>query len=222
MVRSPSPYRRWVTVIIATALAAVMTPVVANARNVSPITPFLLKAGEVRGITPGKVQVFRAASAVRNGAGEIRTEPEIRRYETEGFVEAALVRIHDLAEPMARGVSTVFEFKTSAGAQAEMHVELKEELDPDVLRREGVFKYLALRHFKAPGVPEVRAYAFVTNRAAEKLGLESGIAHGLFVQGTCLFSIGILRPASNYVIEPVRTGIQAIAGRVDGTCPSGV
>jgi hypothetical protein len=35
-----------------------------------------------------------------------------------------------------------------------------------------------------------------------------------------LIAIGIFRPMSKEVIEPVITGVQAISGRTGGICPS--
>src|SRR5690349_18979379 len=85
-------------VVVATLLAGAVTPTMATARVLSPVVPFLLKPGEVSAIDPGKPQVFRTAAAVRNGAGELPREAIARRYESEGFVEAAIVRLHDQAE----------------------------------------------------------------------------------------------------------------------------
>jgi hypothetical protein len=170
------------------------------------------------GFRPGKAQVFRTVSAVRKGSGESLSKREIRRYEVEGFVEAAVVRIHDQAEPAVRAISSVFEFESPTGANAEMTAELKEELDSEVPQTGG-FHFFTLRRFKVPGVPKAVAFAFVSNKAAARLGFESGIAKGLFIEGDCLLSVGIFRPTSKEVIEPVISGVQAISGRTDGICP---
>src|ERR1700733_12068604 len=103
---SDPSYRRKIMILAATTLlAAVVMPVVPNANAAPPVVSFLLKPGEGRGIAPRKAQVFRTVSAVRNAAGERPTRPEIGRYEEEGFVEAAIVRLHDRTEPAAKGIS---------------------------------------------------------------------------------------------------------------------
>jgi hypothetical protein len=200
-------------------LVALAAPAPANAADISPLVDFLLKPGEMSGFTPGKPRVFRTVSAIEAASGEKPTEAEIKRYEAEGFVEAATVRMHSNAEPAARGISSVFEFETPIDARAEMKAELKEEIDPAVLRKEGILDYLVLRHFKIPGVPRAVAFAFVSNRAAERAGLESGVAKGLFVEGNCLFAVGVARFKSNEVVEPVISGVQAIFNRSGGICP---
>lgn len=100
-----------------------------------------------------------------------------------------------------------------------MKAELKEEIDPAALRKEEILDYLVLRHFKVPGVPTAVAFAFVSNRAAQRAGLESGVAKGLFVEGNCLFAVGDARFKSNEVVEPVISGVQAIFNRSGGICP---
>jgi len=200
-------------------LVALAAPVPANAADASPLVAFLLKPGDMSGFTPGKPRVFQTVAAVETASGEKPTELETRRYEEEGFVEAATVRIHSNAEPVARGISSVFEFATPIGARAEMKAELKEEIDPATPRKKGVLDYFALRHFKVPGVPRAVAFAFVSNRAAERVRVESGVAKGLFVEGNCLFAVGVARFKSSEVVEPVISGVQAIFNRSGGICP---
>jgi hypothetical protein len=216
---SDPSYRRKIMILAATTLlAAVVMPVVPNANADPPVVSFLLKPGEVRGFAPRKAQVFRTVSAVRNAAGERPTRPEIGRYEEEGFVEAAIVRLHDRTEPAAKGISSVFEFETAAGARAEMEAELK-EVDPRALRKGSSLKYFTLRHFKVPEVPKAVGFAFVSNKAAARIGRESGIAKGLFVEGNCLLAVGVFRLRSREVVEPVRGGVRAIFNRSGGICP---
>jgi hypothetical protein len=200
-------------------LGIVITPVPANATDASPLVPFLMLSGDMGGFGPGKAQIFPTVAEVKSAAGERPAKREIRRYEAEGFIEAALVRIHRRAEPAARGISSVFEFETPTGAEAEMKAELKEELDPEALREEGILRYLTLRHFKVPGVPQVVAFAFLPRKSADRLGVESGIAKALLVEGNCLLTVGVFSQASNEVIEPVVSGVQAIFERADGSCP---
>lgn len=156
---------------------------------------------------------------MRAASGERPSKIEINRYEAEGFVEAVIVRLHDRAESAAKGVSSVFEFETADGAKAEMQAELKEELDPRAMRREGVLRFLTLRHVEVPGVPTAVAFALTSNAAAAKVGFKSGIAKGLFIEGSCLVAVGIFRPTSKAVIEPVRSGVRAISERTGGVCP---
>jgi hypothetical protein len=204
----------------ATALLGATTTIVVPYANAVPsVVSLLLKPGEVREIAPGKAQVFGSAPAVRNAAGERPVKSEVERYEAEGFVEAAIVRLHDRTERAAEGLSSVFEFESVAGAKAEMHAELKEVLDPRAMRIKGILRFLTLRHVEVPSVPTAVAFAFTSKPAAVRLGFESGIAKGLFIEGTCLVTVGIFRPSSNDVMEPVRTGIQAISERTAGTCP---
>lgn len=216
--RISDPRGRKVMILAATTLlTAVVTPIVPNASADPSIVSFLLKPGQVRRIVPRKAEVFRTVSAVRDAAGERPARPEVGRYEEEGFVEAAIVRLHDRTEPAAEGISSVFEFDTAAGARAEMEAELK-EVDPRALRKEGFPKYLTLRHFKVPEVPKAVGFVFVSNKAAARVGREFGIAKGLFIEGKCLFAIGIYRPTSKEVTEPIIGGVQAIAGRAAGGC----
>jgi hypothetical protein len=220
MKRSQAWFRQTVrTLVASTLLAAVVAPVATAAGVASPVGGFLVKPGEMQKFEPGKIQIFRQLSAVRDAAGNRPSEPELRRYEEEGYVEAAVVRLHDGAEPAAKGISSVFEFETVGGAKAEMRSELKEELDPRALRQEGILTYLTLRHFEVPSVPNAVAFAFVSNKAADEAGLETGVAKGLFVEGSCLFAVSVFRPTSNEVIEPVISGVQAIAARMAGICP---
>jgi hypothetical protein len=220
MGRISDPNRQKILILAATTVLAVLvTPIVPNANADSPVVSFLLKSGEVRGIVPRKAQVFRTVSAVRNSAGERPARPEIGRYEEEGFVAAAIVRLHDRTEPAAKGISSVFEFEAAAGARAEMEAELKDELDPRALGKEGILKYFTLRHFKVPEVPKAVGFAFVSNKGAAEVGRESGIAKGLFIEGNCLFAVGIFQPMSKEVTEPVVNGIQAVFRRTGGICP---
>ncbi len=212
---------RQVVVTFAAMLVLVVfaAPVSANAVDASPLVDFLLKPREMTGFTPGKPRVFRTVAAIETASGEKPTELKTKRYEAEGFVEAATARMHSNAEPGARGISSVFEFETPIDARAEMKAELKEEIDPAALRKEGILDYLDLRHFKVPGVPKAVAFAFVSNRAAERAGLESGVAKGLFVEGNCLIAVGVARFNSSEVVEPVISGTQAISNRSGGVCP---
>jgi hypothetical protein len=215
-----SSYRRSVGTVAATVLLlAALIPTAADASDTSSVTPFLLRPGETGGFEPGKVQIFRTVSEVRNAAGESPSKSQVRRYETEGFVEAAIVRIHDQAEPAARGISTVFAFKTPADARAEMKAEREEDLGPAAIRADGVGRYFILRHFKVPGVPNAVAFVFLPSRASTLLGVESGIAKGIFVEGSCLIGVAVFRPASTEVADPVSNGVQAIAGRIGDACP---
>ena len=194
-------------------LVALVAPVSASAAGTSPLVTFLLKPGEMTGFAPGKARVFRTVAAVETASGEKPSEREIKRYEAEGFVEAATVRMHSNAEPAAKGISSVFEFETPVDARAEMKAELKEEIDPAVLRKEGISDYFVLRHFKVPGVPDAFAFAFVPNRAADRAGLESSVAKGLFVEGNRLFAVGAVEFKSKDVVQPVISGVQAIFNR---------
>jgi len=200
-------------------VVALAAPIPANAADVSPLVAFLLEPGEMSGFTPGKPRVFRTVAAIETVSGEKPTESKAKRYEAEGFIEAATARMHSNAEPSAKGISSVFEFETPMDAKAEMKAELKEEIDPAALRKEGILDYLVLRHFKIPEVPGAVAFAFVSNRAAKMAGLESGVAKALFVEGNCLFAVGVGRFKSDEVVEPVISGVQAIFNRSGGICP---
>lgn len=197
-------------------LAAAAAPAAASAVEVPPLVPLLLQSGEMSGFVPGKPQVFRTASAIKLGSGEKPTTAEIARYEAEGFLEAVAVRIHGQAEPGAMGISSVFEFETAAGARAEMKAELKEQFNREDLRPRSAAHFFTLRRFKVPDVPGAVAFAFLTNKAASELGVESGVAKGMFIDGNRLISIGVVRFASNEVIEPVIGGVQAIFRRAGG------
>ena len=215
LIRRPS--RRAFATSVAMLLVAWAAPVPANAADASPLAALLLRPGEMSGFTPGKPRVFRTVAAIESASGEKPTKLEAKRYEEEGFVEAATVRMHSNAEPAAKGISSVFEFETPMGAKAEMKAELK-EIDPAALRKEGILDYFVLRHFKVPEVPGAVGFAFVSNRAAERVGVESGVAKALFVQGNCLFALGIGRFRSSEVVAPVVGGVQAIFSRSGGSC----
>lgn len=70
-----------------------------------------------------------------------------------------------------------------------------------------------------PGVSRAFGVEFQTNEMAAQLGVESAIANALFVEGNCLFAVGLYRPASKKVVESVSSGIQVISQRSDGECP---
>jgi hypothetical protein len=218
--RNRRPLREAPAIFAAMLLLAVLAlPVPANAADASPLVAFLLKPGEMSGFIPGTPRVFRTVAAVETAAGEKPTESETRRYEAEGFVEAASVRMHSNAKPAARGISSVFEFVTPMDARAEMKAELKEEIDRVALRRKGILDYLVLRHFRVPGVPKAVGFALVSNRAAERAGLEAGVAKGLFVEKNCFLAVGNARFRSSEVVEPVINAVQAVFNRSGGICP---
>lgn len=200
-------------------LMAAVAPMPAKAVDASPLVALLLKPGEMSGFVSGKPRVFRTVREVEMASGERPTEPVTKRYEAEGFVEAATVRMHSTAEPVAKGVSSVFEFETPLDARAEMKAELKEEIDPAALRKDGILDYFVLRHFKVPGVAGAVAFAFLSNKAAETVGSDAGVAKGLFVVGNCLIAVGAAKFKSNDVVEPVIRGVQAISRRSAGICP---
>jgi hypothetical protein len=217
--QNSSSYRWALRAVAATLLVlAAVTPTAAKATYVSTLVPFLLKQGEMGRFLPGKTQVFRTVTAVRNAAGESPARSQVQRYETEGFAEGAMVRIHNRREPAAQGVSSVFAFETANDAKAEMKAALAEQLEPVSLREPGL-PYFHLRRFKVPGVPAAVAFELVTSKAADKLGVESGIAKAIFTERSCLFEVGVLRPGSKEVAEPVSSGVQAISERVGGACP---
>jgi hypothetical protein len=198
------------------ALTAAAIPLRATAADVSPLAGFLLRPGEMTGFEPGKVQTFRTVAAIRGGSGQRPSMQELRRYEADGFLEAVSARIHNRGEPGAKGLSTVFEFETPAGAKAEMKAELNDEFNGIVPGPER--DYFILSRFKVPNVLNAVAFAVVTNRAAETLGVESGVSKAMFVEGDCLFTLGVYRPASNEVTKPVVSGVQSISGRAGGAC----
>jgi len=201
-------------------VVAAVTPAAAGATGASPLLPLLLKSGDVSGLGPGKAQVFRTAAAVKEGSGERLPKRDVRRLEENGFVEGATTHIHVRSEPSALGFSSVAEFETPAGAEAEMKARFKEVLDPAELRKEGLLDFLTLKHFKVPGVPTTLAFAFLTKRVAAELGLEMGIANGFFVEGRCLLTEALFRQESVDVIDPVRGAIQALAERAEVACSS--
>ncbi len=100
-----------------------------------------------------------------------------------------------------------------------MKARLKEDFDLRAMRNKGTPKLPILRRFKVPGVSKAVAFAFLPSKAADELGLEVGVGSGLFTEGSCLFMVGIFRPKSNEVTEPIISGVQAIAGRTAGRCP---
>jgi hypothetical protein len=216
------PYRQALSIlVVAFALMAATAPVAASAPDASSAAAFLLKPGEMGQFTPGRPQVFRTAAALERASEDSpkQVRLRIRRYKAEGFVQGATVRLHDKADPSAKGISSVSEFETPTGAKVEMRAELKEELDLRTLRKKGGLKYLRLRHFRVPGVPNAVAFAFLSDRAAGRLGLEAGFAKGMFVEGSCLLAVGDGSLTSNEVTEPVIDGVQAISERTAGNCP---
>jgi len=208
---------RVVAIAASMSLVASASPVVSNVAAASPLTAFLLQPGEMGGFLPGRAQVFRTVAAVRSEFGSKPTGREIKRYESEGLVEAAAVRSHDRAEPAAKGASSVFEFSTPGAATAEMAAEIREALDPDALNTVGG-EYIILRRFHVSGVPGGAAFEFVTNASAAELGVESGTGRGMFVDGNCLFAVAVFRPASTEVRALIVTALQAISSRTRDTC----
>jgi hypothetical protein len=199
-------------------LLALASPAPAKALEAPPLGAFLLKAGEMRGFTPGKARVFRTVAAVETASGEKPTELETKRYEAEGFVEAATVRMHSKTEPAAKGISSVFAFETEIDARAELKAELNEQIDPVSLRKKGILDYLVLKRFKISRVPGAVAFAFLPNRRAKRAGAEVGVAKALFVEGACLIAVAVARFESEEVVEPVTDGVQAVFSRTDGVC----
>jgi hypothetical protein len=213
------PHSRKVTAVVAAVLfIGLGHPIASNAADASPLTSFLLKPGEIGGFVPGKARVYRTASAIRSAYGKRPTKSEIRRFETEGFVEAATVRIHDRLEKSAEGFSSVAEFQTRTGAGEELKAEMKAQLNSKV-RNTARGQYFVQRHFSVPGVSRVFGVVLQTNEMAAQLGIESAIANALFVEGNCLFAVAVYRPASKEVVASVITGIQAISRRSEGECP---
>lgn len=213
-------WSQWVFVVVAIAASGATYPAVARCEGASPSAAVLsLKAGDVKGFKPGRPQVFRAAREVEMASGQKPSPSEVERYESEGFVEAAIARLRSDSEPGAAGVASVFAFGTPAAAQAEMKAELGEEIDRSTLREEGVLTYLTLRRFSISGVPGSVAFSFLPNRAAKRKSLESGVAKGFVVLGSCLVTVGVVKPSSDEVVEPVIGGMRAIFGRSGGICP---
>jgi hypothetical protein len=200
-------------------LLVLAVPLPANTVDTSPLATFLLKPGEMSGFAPGRPRVFRTVAAIETASGEKPTDLEVKRYEAEGFVEAATVRMHSNTEPAAKGISSVFEFETPMSARAEMKAELNDEVDPVALRKDGILDYFTLRYFRVPGVPGAVTFALLPRKAAARSGFESGVAKGLFVEGNCLLAIGAVRFKSREVAEPVISGVQAIFNRSRGICP---
>jgi hypothetical protein len=206
------------TIIAAGLLVISVTPGAANATGPSPLLPFLLKKGDMSGFVPGKARVFRTVQDLREASGERPSGREIKRYEAEGFVEGATVKIHGRTEVGAEGASSILEFEAAEGAKVELRTELKEEFNRKILGKEGG-KFFTLRRFKVPGVPEAVAFEFVTNKLADALGIETGVAKGMAVEGSCLLETGILRLQSKEVTKPIISGVQAMVRRTGGICP---
>jgi hypothetical protein len=193
---------------------------VAAAVGIAPLTSFLVKSGDIRGFGVAKARVFRTAESVRSASGENLPRSEIRRFEDEGFAEAAIVRLYGRAEPMAKGVSSAFQFETAGGARAEMNAELDKDFGPHGRPAEGEgSQFFTRRRFSVPGVPEAVAFAFMPNQAAEMIGVRAGVAKGMFVAGGCLISVGIVRPTSKDITGPVIRGIQSISRRTASCLP---
>jgi hypothetical protein len=204
-------------------LTLVTKPALVNADEVMSLTAYLLKPGEMTGFTPGDARVYRSATAFEKNLGDKPKQSRLKigRYEDEGFVEAARVRMHSWADQTASGISNAMRFGTPIGANAEMKAQWQEALDRGrgAVRGAGSSSYLILRRFRIPGVPGAAAFAVTSNRAADRLGVESGVAEGIFAEGSCVLSVANVSLSAKNVIQPVISGIQAIHKRTGGDCP---
>jgi hypothetical protein len=205
-------------VVLGLLLVAQLISVASSGATNSLLVRFLVKPGDMKGFRPGKPQVFPSIPELTNPSGEHPSSGEIERYETEGLVEAATVRIHGRAESVAKGDSWVFRFIGTSGPMEEMKAELKKDLEPKALRTE-VKPYFSVRHLRVPGVASAAAFAFISNKASDALGVESGIAKGLVVEGNCLLELDLYRPLSKEVIRPIISAVQAVSRRAVATCP---
>jgi hypothetical protein len=181
------------------------------------LTDLLARSGEVDGFRPGAVQIFRSIADLRNASNDL-SPAKSRRYEVEGFVEAAAVRMHDRAEPAAEGISGVIEFETPAGAMEELRAESAEELTSLRVLARRQSRFFVLRRLEVPGVSRSVAFSFETNKAAAENGIRSGIAKGLLVEGRCLMSVGVLRRRSKEVSSLIVGAVRSISGRTTGAC----
>lgn len=98
-------------------------------------------------------------------------------------------------------------------------MERNDQFGVDVPRPISGRALLVRRHFLIPRVSGAVGFAAIPSRFAKTRGFSAGVAKALFIEGSCLFSVGIFRPASENVIEPVVGGVQAISERVNGICP---
>lgn len=193
-------------------MLAAFTSGVSNAAYLAPLQTGLLKPGDMVDFAPGRPQTFRTPAEVRNGSGEPLPRPTVARLESEGFAEAALARIHGRAERSSKGVSKVFRFESPAGAFNEMHIEAEQQFTSGILPKQGR-RYFTFERAKISALPGAEVFAVTSNQAAAEVGVESGVAEALVVSGSCLFSLGIYRPASREARKPVVEGIRAISGR---------
>jgi hypothetical protein len=154
---------------------------------------------------------------VKRASGERITKREVRRLESEGFVEGAMVQLHDQTESGALAFSSVSEFNSTAGAAAELKAESKEVAR--ALSSTKGHQLFELSRFSVPGVSGSVAFAFVTTKAAEKIGVKSAVGKGLYIEGSCLLTFGILRPSSRDVKGPLVHFLQSAHQRTEGTCP---
>lgn len=112
----------------------------------------IVEPGDIKEFDLGRPWMFGAPKAVRTAAGERPPRFEVERFEQEGFVEAVSVRVHGRREQGAKGVLSVFGFESRAGAEGEMAVERKWELEVNLSQGGAGNARLVGQRFLVPGV----------------------------------------------------------------------
>jgi hypothetical protein len=175
----------------------------------SPLSSYLIQKGEATGFVPKKpkesTSLPQALEKVLRAKGKTY-QTELKRFESEGWEAMAYEPLRSTTERKGEGVSTVQQFATPKGAEAEMSFELKRDTA-------SVPKGTALRHLKLAGVPHAAAFEFIEGKTGE------AAANVLFVEGQCFFVVGDFKPSGKQVAAPVIAGAQAIRKRTNGECP---
>lgn len=161
----------------------------------SVLTRFLVRSGEEPGFTPRSPQVFRSVNAWVTGEPSAQRAGDIQRYNSEGFVAAALE--HTTPSAGGDGISNVVEFATATGARHEM---------TNVLQTSG-----GSTTFTVAGIP--------TARGTKSQNPGETDANLVWVQGRCTLLVGESIPNSTAPTKPLGVAAKAVYRRTGGTCP---
>lgn len=212
MAMSRSKLRGRRAVILGSLAVAVLAPASAAATTAQakgPLSAYLIQKGEATGFAPKRAKestnLPQALKKIFDEKGKAYRRTRVR-LEAEGWEGVAYEPLKGEAEAKSEGISTVQQFATPAGAEAEMRFELKSDTS-------SVPKGTALSHLKVAGIPHLSAFTFTDEKTGE------AAADALFVEGQCFFVVGDFKPSGKQVAAPVIAGVRAIRKRTNAECP---
>jgi hypothetical protein len=185
-------------------VAAVAAPAAAAGSSTAELHQLLVKPGDMPGLRPAGSPYTSKNPGTWLGhvgyKGKEREEVEAR-FVREKWVAGIEQRLSSSKGTKAEGIETLYQFKTAAGARAEMKAQLKEDTAPQELGKDESVKF-----FKIPGLSGAKAFEFIQKGKV-------WAANVLFVRGSTLALLGNFEPAGES--QAVLTaGIEAILARV--------